>query len=271
MTKTDIQISGVPLVGTITYSNLVRVSGVGGTAALTAGGVFSFDTAEDFDGLASGETEALEFSFLATAPSGTHNGSIAITVEGDTTAAALKTLYESNADTNAFTDADHTKLDAISAGGFADYNNTIAGQSVLADTWHTMPNDGQGAFTNTASMPDGVTSLLDAATGALDPSQLSIGDALLIRNDFTVTPSINNSLFEFRYKLGSGAGEYTLPKTPFRLNRGAGIADRIVTSLDYVYMGDENTRGNLVYLQVKCSAQFSVINQGSAIQVIRRG
>ena len=37
----------------------------------------------------------------------------------DQTAAEIKTAYESNADTNAFTDADHTKLDGVATGAIA--------------------------------------------------------------------------------------------------------------------------------------------------------
>jgi hypothetical protein len=38
----------------------------------------------------------------------------------DQTAGEIKTLYESNSDTNAFTDADHSKLDGIESGATAD-------------------------------------------------------------------------------------------------------------------------------------------------------
>ena len=155
--------------------------------------------------------------------------------------------------------------------GFADYNNTLGPDSVPADTWYDIPNNGAGSFTNLGKLPSGVPALLDTSIGAIDPSYLAVGDAILIRNDFTITPTINNSLVEFRYLLGVGENEYTLPKTPFRLNRGAGIPDRIVSSADYIYMGDENTRNNLIKLQIKCSAAFSIQNAGSAIQVIRRG
>lgn len=160
---------------------------------------------------------------------------------------------------------------AADFSGFVDYNNTVAASAVAADTWFDLPNNGAGAFTNTASAPSGVSALMDFATGAIDPTDLNIGDTILVRNDYTLTPTINNALVEFRYKLGTGAGEYTLPKTPFRLNRGAGVADRVVSSTDLIYMGDENTRGNPIQLQIKCSAAFTVQNAGSAIAIIRRG
>ena len=278
MSKVTTSIISVPLFGVPSFSNLQRVSGVGGSAALSSSGAFSFDTLNDFDDLAEGETRELKFSYTATAADGTASGEIDITVEGDTgssgstlTGAQIKALYEAESDTNALTDARASKIDALILDGFIDYNNSAQPDSVPADTWHDIPNNGGGAFSNSAYTPEGGTLLIDTATGAIDPTQLALGDAILIRNDSTVTPTINNALFEFRYSLGGDGGYYTLPKTPFRLNRGAGVEDRIVSSTDFIYMGDENTRSNPIILQVKCSAAFSIDNAGSAILAIRRG
>lgn len=275
MARTTTSIIRVPLFGTPVFSQLVRVSGSGGAASLTSAGDFSFDTLTDFDDLSTGETRALQFSYVATASDGTFNGTIDVTVEGDAgvsiSGSQIKTLYEAEANTNALTDARAAKLDALTLDGFIDYNNTIASQSVAADTWHNLPNDGAGSFSNSSFAPSGITALIDTATGAIDATQLELGDALLIRNDFTITPTINNALFEFQYSLGAGASAYTLPKTPVRLNRGAGVPDRIVSSTDFIYMGDTNTRDNPIILQVKCSAAFAVQNAGSAIEIIRRG
>lgn len=59
----------------------------------------------------------------------------------DIAPAAIKTAYESNADTNAFTDAEQTKLAGIEAGAKADHGN-LAG---LADDDHTQyHNDARG-------------------------------------------------------------------------------------------------------------------------------
>lgn len=44
-------------------------------------------------------------------------------IQATLSAAEVKTLYESNSDTNAFTDADHTKLDGIESGATADQSN----------------------------------------------------------------------------------------------------------------------------------------------------
>ena len=90
--------------------------------------------------------------------------------------------------------------------GFIDYNDAGTSTtpiSLVSGTWTTVTNDGLGAFTNKNYPPEGVTELMDTSTGAFDPTELSFGDTMLIRNDFTITPSTNNTLVELRYHLGS--------------------------------------------------------------------
>ena len=70
--------------------------------------------------------------------------------------------------------------------GFIDYNDTTGGVSLTAGTWTTIPNNGLGAFTNKTYKPEGVTELMDVSTGAIDTSELHLGDSILIRNDFVV-------------------------------------------------------------------------------------
>ena len=162
--------------------------------------------------------------------------------------------------------------DAGLLGGFMDYNDTSTSSSpitLVADTWTTIPNDGLGAFTNKTYKPDGnVTELMDTSTGAIDPTGLSLGDTILIRNDFTVNPSTNNASLEFRYQLGTGGGSYTLGKRLGRLDEGSGTDYRFSLNPDLIYMGDENTRGNPGKLQVKLSSAGTLTNAGVAIQVM---
>lgn len=159
-------------------------------------------------------------------------------------------------------------------GGFIDYNDTSTAASPVtlsADTWTDIPNNGLGTFTNKATPPQGVAELLDTSTGYLDFSSLKLGDSVLIRNDFNVTPDTNNASLEFRYVLGSGAGEYALTKSLGRLDRGSGIAYNTSLGVDYIYMGDENTRGNPGKLQVKLSTTGELVNNGLVILVVRWG
>ena len=157
-------------------------------------------------------------------------------------------------------------------GGFIDYNDTSTASSpinLVADTWTNIPNDGLGAFTNKTYKPDGnVVELMDNSTGAIDPTGLELGDTILIRNDFTITPSTNNASLQFRYELGTGAGSYTLEKRLGRLDEGSGTPYRFSLSPDLIYMGDTNTRDNPITLQVKLSTSGTLVNAGSVIQLI---
>ena len=157
-------------------------------------------------------------------------------------------------------------------GGFLDYNDTSTASSSLglvAGVWSRLPNDGLGAFTNLTYPPTGVTSLMTSA-GFIDPTQLALGDVILIRNDFTVVPSTNNQSIRLRYTLGAGAGQYTLEKTLGRMDEGSGIDYRFSLGVDEIYMGDLNTRDNLIGVEVLTSGTGDLVNAGLVITVIKR-
>jgi hypothetical protein len=159
------------------------------------------------------------------------------------------------------------------SGGFIDYNDTSTSTTavtLVADTWTTVPNDGLGSFTNKNYPPRGVSELMNTSTGAFDFSELELGDTVLIRNDITVTPNVNNASLELRYQLGTGGGLYYLQKRLGRLDEGSGIGYRISLEPDLIYMGDANTRDNEGVLQVKLTSAGSFVNAGCAIQVIKR-
>ncbi len=154
--------------------------------------------------------------------------------------------------------------------GYADYNDASTASApvtLVADTWTTLPNDGLGLFTNESYLPSTVTTLLDAG-GGIDISGLELGSDILIRPDFTVTPSANNSALFFRFSLGTGAGSYTLESSFGRLDLGAGLPYRHALQAMYVYAGDTNTRDNPVNLQIKLSGGGTVVNAGMAIKVL---
>ncbi len=156
--------------------------------------------------------------------------------------------------------------------GVADYNDTSTATTPLtlvADTWTTLPNDGLGEFSQ-ENLPSGVTTLLDDTTGSLDISELTQYSDIFVRPDFTVTPDSNNADLEFRFLLGTGAGQYTLPTSFGRLDLGAGIEYRRGLNALYIYAGDSNTIDNPIYLQVKLSASGSVVNAGMAVKVYKR-
>lgn len=154
--------------------------------------------------------------------------------------------------------------------GFADYNDTITAVtpiSVAANTWTALTNDGAGAYTNTAYLPSGVTSMLSA--DKIVTTGLVAGDSLLVRYDFTITPTVNGSFVELRATLGAGGGAYTIPRPIGTLSNGAGYNYRTTGEM-YLYMGDSNTLDNPIGFEVKCSEVASLTNAGMVIQVIRQ-
>jgi hypothetical protein len=156
--------------------------------------------------------------------------------------------------------------------GFMDYNDTLTAAvpiTIAANTWTTVTNNGAGAFTNKTYKPFGITELMNS-NGQFDFSELPLGTTVLIRNDFTVVPSINDSLLSLRYQLGGGGGEYTLETIISRLDSGSGLPYREGLRTDLIYMGDTNTRDNPVTLQIKLSSPGTVVNAGSVIQVLGR-
>ncbi len=160
-------------------------------------------------------------------------------------------------------------LKPADTGGFADYNDTSSAASpvtLVTDTWTDLPNNGLGAFTN-LRFPTGVTNMLDDSTGAILVNELPVGSSILIRMDYTVTPNSNNSNLKFRYKLGYGAGEYTLEKSVGKLDEGSGVPYRHSLTTDYIYVGDENTQNGPIQPQIKLSGAGTVVNAGMAIEI----
>ena len=152
--------------------------------------------------------------------------------------------------------------------GFADYNDSSTASTpvtLVEDVWTTLPNDGLGSFTQ-EQLPPGLGTLLGSG-GSLDLTGMQVGSDLLIRPDFTVTPSANNSALSFRFSLGNGDGAYTLEQQLGRLDLGAGIPYRFALQALYIYVGDLNTRDNPVNLQIKLSGAGSAVNAGMAVKV----
>lgn len=158
---------------------------------------------------------------------------------------------------------------ARSNDGWADYNNASGSIAVLAGEWTTLENDGAGAFTNTTYLPPGVSRLLDTATGAMDFTELALGDEVQIRQDVNVRPSVNGAQVEMRVKLGAGAGTYYLTHSTAVLNQGGGV-DYPLIQLLHIYMGDTNTRANPGVIQIRCTEDATITNNGSYITAKRR-
>jgi hypothetical protein len=156
--------------------------------------------------------------------------------------------------------------------GFIEYNDLATVGSPVAlvgGVWTTLPNDGLGPQTLKTYAPSGVTELIDTSTGAIDASELSLGDSLILRNDFTVTPNTNNQLLEFRYSAGTGGGVYTLERTLGKMDSGGSQPYRYALGADYIYLGDANTKDNPILIQIKSSGAGTFTNGGTTIQSIK--
>jgi hypothetical protein len=160
------------------------------------------------------------------------------------------------------------------AGGFIDYNDTATSTTplVLPDgVWVQLTNDGAGQFSNSRWRPYGISQLMHTPSGELDVRELGYGDAIWVRNDYVVTPSVDLSTLQLRYNLGAGAGAYTLEKTVATLSRGAGAAYRQTAETDFIYIGDRNTRQNPITIEVKLTGSDGVCtNYGRVIEVLKR-
>ncbi len=155
--------------------------------------------------------------------------------------------------------------------GFFDYNDAdtqVNNVALLDGVWTDIPNDGAGAFTNTAYKPSTMTTLLDTNTGYLDFTELNLGSAILVRIDFVVLPQINNCVLECRYELGAGPAVYALEVFRQRLDQGSGISYPSPKQSFYIYMGDNNTLDNPCKLQARLvGSDGTLINNGVAIEV----
>ena len=164
----------------------------------------------------------------------------------------------------------NSSINSLTRNGFIDYNDTTGAIALSSNTWTTVPNNGLGAFTNKTYKPDNVSEFMDVSTGAIDVTEIDLGDTILIRNDYQINPNTNNALLEFRYTLGSAANAYTLEKIVGRLDSGSNQNYRFSLEPDLIYMGDSNTRNNPIFLQVKLSTNGTLNNAGSVIQLIKR-
>jgi hypothetical protein len=151
--------------------------------------------------------------------------------------------------------------------GFMDYNDlgTIAAPlALVADTWTPLTNDGLGPQTTKTWAPTGVEELWDTVGNALLFDDLTVGDVLLFRADFTVTPTVNNARLSVRLNFPAFGG-FQLTKGLSSLDEGAGVAYPRVETLQF-YIGSEQVLAAGATIEVLCSAAASVTVNGFFIK-----
>jgi hypothetical protein len=91
-------------------------------------------------------------------------------------------------------------------GGFANYEdvNTLTNPIILpANTWVNLTNDKQGTHTQEAYKPAYVEgSLWDSGNNKIDLSDVPVGKVILVKVDFEITDTANNTLITGRFSGG---------------------------------------------------------------------
>lgn len=160
---------------------------------------------------------------------------------------------------------------ARAATAYVDYNNNHGGTaiSVEANTWTDLPNDGGGAYTKLGGLAKlGATALLDTSTGYLDFTELERNDQLSLRQDIEISAAVNGAEVRLRLYLGQpGVAQYELPYTLATIGQGSGAYSRRVGNL-LLYLGDPNTQSYPGRIQVYCTEDCKVRNNGTYIKVV---
>tara|TARA_X000001382_G_scaffold41579_1_gene27968 strand:- start:2848 stop:4620 length:1773 start_codon:yes stop_codon:yes gene_type:complete len=164
-----------------TLRTVMDGEGTESTLQVSTAGVKSTGTLESTGNLTVGGTLTLG----GTAISSLEDGATA-----DQTGAQIKTAYEGEADTNAFTDADHTKLDGIEASATA--NDTDANLKARANHTGTQAASTISDFDTEVAGNSAVTANTAKVTNATHTGDVTGDTALTIADDAVVTAKIAN-------------------------------------------------------------------------------
>ena len=161
-------------------SQNLSTSGTAATGALTVSGNIAVSGTVDGRDLASDGSKL----------DGIESGATA-----DQTAAQIKSAYESNSNTNAFTDSDHARLDALST------SNGVLKNGVTATTQSAGTSNTRVA--TTAFVGTAITNLIDSSPSALNTlNEL----AAAIGDDANFATTVNNNIAT---KMPKSGGEFT--------------------------------------------------------------
>lgn len=159
--------------------------------------------------------------------------------------------------------------DLTQSNFFAVYGHSGPAFDVPKETWVSLPNDGAGPGSE-SYLPSTVPTLLSPVTGTLTLVNLELGDGLIIRPDYTVTPTVNNTLLKFRYTLGTGAAPEVLERTLGRLDSGSGMGYIQDLLADYIPVSSTAIQQNPVAMSIWLSENGTVDNHSVSVQVIKR-
>ena len=145
-------------------------------------------------------------------------------------------------------------------GGFANYEDlaTITTPIVLtADTWTNLTNDKQGDHTTEVYKPAYVTgSLWNAAASKIDFTEVPIGKVVLIKVDFQIVQTANNTILECQI-VGGG---HTMQVLTTEMKSSGDDHHYSVTNMVWVEDAAMQTAGMNVQLRTSNNSQVEVHN-----------
>jgi len=145
-------------------------------------------------------------------------------------------------------------------GGFANYEDVATKTTPIvlsANTWTNLTNDKQGTHTTEVYKPSYVTSYLwNSATSKVDLSEVPVGKVVLLKLDFEIVETINNTVLEG--KLVGGGHEMHI------INNEMKYQDDdhhfAITNMFYVEDAAMQTAGLSVQLRTSNNSEVQVDN-----------
>jgi len=145
-------------------------------------------------------------------------------------------------------------------GGFANYEDlaTITTPIVLtADTWTNLTNDKQGDHTTEVYKPAYVTgSLWNTAASKIDFTEVPIGKVVLLKVDFQIVQTANNTILECQI-VGGG---HTMQVLTTEMKSSGDDHHYSVTNMVWVEDAAMQTAGMNVQLRTSNNSQVEVHN-----------
>jgi hypothetical protein len=155
-----------------------------------------------------------------------------------------------------------TSVNAIydDKGGFANYEDvaTITTPIVLsANTWTNITNDKQGEHTTEVYKPAYVTgSLWNSATSKIDLSEVAVGKVVLIKVDFEIVQTSNNTILQGQL-IGGG---HTMQLLTTEMKFASGTHHYSITNMVYVEDAAMQTAGLNIQLKTSSNSQVEMHN-----------
>lgn len=152
--------------------------------------------------------------------------------------------------------------------GIYDYNDNQSAQTLTADTYQELSNNGAGV--NTYKNPiSGIPEIYNISTDRFDFSDLNLNDFVNIRIDLDVTTASNGEDIDCELVLGEGqAGEYKIPFFSSKYFKSAATY-KIAEDVE-IYMGNTLTKDNPAYIQIRSSGADDVNLNGFFVKVTNR-